>query len=74
MKKNEYYIMMVGWSNADDMKYVLTEEDVENGGWTDIDGENFVIDTPEEAESIKTHLENYCLEKGYKVKFQIVNE
>jgi len=67
-----YFIMMVGWSKADDMKYVLTEQDVENGGWKDIDAENFVIETREEAEAIKAHLENYCLEKGYNVRFTIV--
>lgn len=52
--------------------YVITEEDVEHGGWIDIDVENFRINSREESETIMHELESYCEEKGYQnIQFAI---
>ena len=44
--------------------YVLTESDYEQGGFVDIDVDNFSIDTIEEAKAVKEKLETYAKSKG----------
>ena len=52
--------------------YVLTESDYELGGFVDADGDNFSIDSIEEALAIKEKLEKYAKSKGdYFTEFMI---
>ena len=52
--------------------YVLTESDYELGGFVDADGDNFSIDSIEEAKAIKEKLETYAKSKGdYFTEFMI---
>ena len=44
--------------------YVFTPDDIENGGWVDIDPEN-AFETREEAERMLAQAQAYCTEKGY---------
>lgn len=51
-------------TSGDKYRYVLTESDYELGGFVDADGDNFSIDSIEEAMEIKGKLETYAKSKG----------
>ena len=52
--------------------YVLTESDYESGGFVDADGDNFSIDSIEEAKAIREEIETYAKSKGdYFTEFMI---
>ena len=51
-------------TNGDKYRYVLTESDYKLGGFVDADGDNFSIDSIEEAMAIKEKLETYAKSKG----------
>lgn len=52
--------------------YVVTESDIEMGGFVDANPEDFGFTSEEEAEKTKKELEKYAEEKGYvNMKFYI---
>ena len=64
-----FYIYMVIGSKY---SYVVTESDIEMGGFVDANPEDFGFTSKEEAEKTKKELENYAEEKGYvNMKFYI---
>ena len=60
--KKYYFIVMVVNGQR---RYVLTENDIEIGGFVDAEPEDFGLTTMEEAEAVMEELKRYANEKGY---------
>ena len=54
--------------------YVLTESDYEQGGFVDIDVDNFSIDSVDEANKIKSALTSYARKNGDNTTVFIIEE
>ena len=54
--------------------YVLTESDYEQGGFVDIDVDNFSVDSIEEANKIKSDLTSYARNNGDNMTEFIIEE
>ena len=57
----EYYLLYI----VQNRKSAYTTDDIEQGGWCNINPDDFSIQDEEDAERIRQELQRYCDEKGY---------